>query len=452
MSLRFGQVIHYYPNHRVAEIVMTDNAQRFQNVTCLTGYVTSDSGTHINHTMQRPGSEQEAGGLMVNMAERSVLAACIFEGGRPFIVGFMPHPMTQLAFRHEEGNRDLYRHPAGIVATVNKAGNFEMQHTGAAYLRIGLGIEHEDLTPLAWNENWTLPLNEQPTITLSNNLFRLVIEPVGDTELLSDGSWTQSYRQNEKINFGGDSDTRVAGHSTLSAGLDIRIRTPANVTVTAGKNAIVQAGEDAFVYAGSDVTISAGDHVNIAAGADATLVASGDVAIGAGGDCTIGAQGDVTVSAGGNVAVGAAGNASVGAMGSASLDANGSVSVSAGGTATVSCAGPMTLAAVEITAVTTAFVVTGYIVELGGAGAGFGGYGGNGLGAISNGGIARSHAATARVAAGPEVSGANNDVAQAKSDISAGVAAAKASSDRARGTGPSDNVGRDGAPAPDVPV
>jgi hypothetical protein len=452
MSLRFAQVVHIYPNLRVAELVMTDNGQRFSNVPYLSGYVSSDSGTWMAHATTRPGSEQAAGGLHAEAADRSIIAACLFEGGRPVILGFMAHPLTQMAFVHSEANRDVYRHPAGVVATVGKDGSLEIQHTGAAYLRIGTGIEHEDLTPLSANKNWVLPLNDQPTITLSNNLFRLVIEPAGSTEILSDGSSTETYRQDESVTFGGNSTTTVRGSSTYTAGMDIRIRTPANVQVTAGKNAIVQAAEDSFVYAGSDVTVSAGDHVNIAAGADATVVASGNVAVGAGGDAMIGAAGDVTIGAGGDVSVGAAGSATVGAMGSASLEAMGSVSVSAAGTATVSCIGPMTLAAPEITALCTAFIVTGHLVELHGAGAGFGGYSGAGLSAVSAGGVATGLSGTARSAANPQVSDANSTLSKAQTAISEAVQKARDSSDRARGTGSADNQGRDGAPASDVPV
>jgi hypothetical protein len=41
---------------------MTDDGQRFQNVTFLHDFTSSNSGVWVSHGIQRPGSEEEAGG------------------------------------------------------------------------------------------------------------------------------------------------------------------------------------------------------------------------------------------------------------------------------------------------------------------------------------------------------------------------------------------------------
>lgn len=121
-----AQVIHTFVNYRTCEVVMTDNGQRFQNVAFLHDFISINSGAWMSHGMQRPGSEEEAGGLMSDETLiRLVLAECVITDGRLMFVGFMPHPMTQLAFVKEKRKRDIYRHPFGTLAMVNNAGNLE---------------------------------------------------------------------------------------------------------------------------------------------------------------------------------------------------------------------------------------------------------------------------------------------------------------------------------------
>jgi hypothetical protein len=66
------------------------------------------------------------------------------------------------AFTADEQNRDIYRHPAGTLATVNKAGYRDLHCTGSMYLRIGQAIENEDLAPPCATETGRCPSTSGP--------------------------------------------------------------------------------------------------------------------------------------------------------------------------------------------------------------------------------------------------------------------------------------------------
>lgn len=327
MSLRIAQVVAVHPQYRTCELVFIDDGWRVADVPFAFDYVSSNSGRWSGSNVPRPPTELEAGGLHPEQDRRTVLAVVGFIEDRPVVLGFTAHPLSQMAFYEEtQQNREIWRHPSGTIVTVSKTGALEVQHTGGMFLRIAYdeeGVEatqHEDLTPHCANENWELPANDPPTVTLANGAFRMVIRPNGDTEILSGG--------NGEVKFLGDVTAHIAGHLTarvqreveVTSGADITVRTPTNCTVTAGGDAHLKAMHDCFVVAGHDATVSSRETA-VVVGAQSTRIYSG-------GDLAIAAGGNIDIAAGGSISTVALGSASIATGGGIDLNTSGGVGIS----------------------------------------------------------------------------------------------------------------------------
>lgn len=301
VQLRLAQVVKIIPKWRLCEIVFCDDGWRATDVPILTSYVSTNTGGWTMHNMPRPPDEDVAGALQPSEDMRTVLAMVAVTDGRPVIMGFLPHPMTQLAFIEPEQNRDIWRHPSGTIVTVNKNGSLEVHHTGGMFLKVGIdgdnatATEHEDLTGLCANENWVYPENDPPTVTLSNGKFRLIIRPNGDTEYLSGGDLSVRYKGKADVDIGGNATVRVAGNAEVDAGGGITARTPGNITASAGGAATVQAIGEANVRAGGSANVQAGGSAEVTAAGDVTVAAVGSASLGAGGSVTVSAAGALTV-------------------------------------------------------------------------------------------------------------------------------------------------------------
>jgi hypothetical protein len=251
MSVRFAQVVHVYPNYRMAEVVMCDNSQRYQNVMIATEHVTSNSGSWRAHGVPRPPAEEDAGGIhpedeYMPGPVRTEFALVTFIGGRPMITGWMPPPLSQMMFTFEQQNREVHRHPAGLVETTSFEGNWELHHSGGAFLRgayetaLQMPDRHEDLTPFGANENWLLPENDPIMWTMSTGdqgeeAVKLRWRHDGCVDQMSTGYWHVRHLEDLHFDIGMQSEFHVLDFSTHTAGGDIRIRTPtADVLITAG--------------------------------------------------------------------------------------------------------------------------------------------------------------------------------------------------------------------------
>ncbi|MBL6081812.1 hypothetical protein JMJ56_27900 [Belnapia sp. T18] len=77
-----------------------------------------------------------------------------------------------------------------------------------------------------------------PAVILSNNLFRSMIEPIGDTEILSAVNLTVTYQGNLLLAVGGGGATlHVTDDTTLSVGDSINASTQSNMTLAMGGDA-----------------------------------------------------------------------------------------------------------------------------------------------------------------------------------------------------------------------
>ncbi|CAH2606342.1 conserved protein of unknown function (plasmid) [Rhodovastum atsumiense] len=310
MNLRFAQVVAVWPQRRCVEIVYCDDGWRENNVPVLNWFVSSDTGAWSMHNLPRPPSELEAGGLHPNDEERTTLAMVAKVEGRSVVIGFIPHPLSQIMFTEDQQDRDLlWRHPSGTLQQIAPDGSYEFHHTGGAYVRIGFDSEsgpadeHEDLTPYGANENWELPKNDPPTITIVTETFKARIRPGGDTLIESGGNLEIYYTGNGTVKLGGNATVHVAGSADVSAGGPITVQTPDNATVTAGGDVTAQAVGNARIAAGGDASVQAAGAVKVNAGGDLTAQIVGDSLISTGGDAVVRAAGTTKVGGGGPVAV-----------------------------------------------------------------------------------------------------------------------------------------------------
>lgn len=438
MSIRFAQVVHFYPNYNTCELVMMDNGQRFNNALILNHHISSNSGVFGHHAVLRPPSEEEAGGMMFEEADRTIMAAVMMASGRPMVVGFLPHPKTQMAFIREEQNRDIYRHPAGNVVTTDKAGNMEVQHTGGAFIRIARDSEtaaadrHEDLTPRCANENWTLPLNEPVTITICTGnqgeaAFKLRVRPNGDTDIMSAGNLNIRYQGNAHIDVGGNAEVHVEGDMTASVGRNLDARAGNDVTATAGSSAHLLALGNGYMASAGPALVGSLEKLTLEAPAieivcDTLDVTAGTVGILAG---SMGISGTVGI------------EGTFGVTGEAGITGTFGVEGSVGIAGTFGMEGLMgVVGIVDATEFVTGGGFPGPV--------GPSGFGGGGAGSF--GGVAAEIAL-----ANEQIAAQAADMAEAAASIEAAVSEAVETSKQALGWGDPDNEGLSGDPAPDVP-
>lgn len=281
VQLRFAQIVKVWPQRRTAEVVFCDDGWRVADVPILNMHVTSDTGGWACHDVPRPPTEHVAGGLQPSQSDRTSLAVVAMVAGRPLILGYQPHPLTQMAFVEDQANRDIWRHPAGTYSTIAPDGSVEIYHSGGAFVRIGSGEDHEDLTPLAANGNWQLPDNDPATITVVTKGFKMVVRPGGDTIITSDGSLSIDYAKNIAVHAGGDISVRadgratvaIAGAADVTVGGDLTAHTDGQATVSTGGNATVNVGGDltasyAHATLTGDATLNGSLHVTGQVNAD----------------------------------------------------------------------------------------------------------------------------------------------------------------------------------------
>jgi hypothetical protein len=424
----------------------------------------------MHHAMMRPPSEEMAGGLFDKVETagpdfRTVLAACVMTGGRPMIIGFMAHPMTQMEFIKDEQNRDIYRHPAGNNINTERHGNYEIHHTGGAFIKVGKEVtnaagvlveadRHEDLTPLCANENWIYPLNDPVVITLvtgdqGENAFKERVRETGDTDIMSSGYLHVRYAKDAHVDIGETTDWHSVLEIRISSGGDIKIRTPANVTISAGENATLQALGDVNIYAGGNI--------NAAAAGDATIEAGGNVTAAAAGDAAVAAGGSVEAVSAGPLYAGGAGPVFVGASDLLVLDAptilvNCEEMIVTGeiieGGAEGGLLGGLVGGVTEIVSGIADAIGIDLSYTLGAPGD-IGGQMGDAAGDYGSDAAAAGDAAAS--AAQPEVDAAIADIEEAQESIRLAVEEAVETSLEAVGTGDPDNEGITSDPAGDVP-
>lgn len=237
--IRLARVTAVHPQRRQVDIVFLDDATRAANVAVMHGSASSDAGSWNVPSVPLPNSEATAAGIA--SSGRAMTAAVIMAGNRFVVLGFVSNQLPQVAFTEQD--RTLHRHPSGSYATVAPDGSMEAYHPGGAYLRIGTG-DHQDMTPLAANGNWTLPAGvAAPVITLNTPGFKLTASPgAGGTVITVQGDVTIQAT---------DATISTSGNATVSATGTATV-TGASVVLGAGGKRVVVDGDP--VTTGGSVT------------------------------------------------------------------------------------------------------------------------------------------------------------------------------------------------------
>jgi phage baseplate assembly protein gpV len=179
--IRFAQVVAVNPRTHRLDLVDVDTQQPIGGALFLSADGSTDGGSWNIPSVPKPSSAGSAGGI--NQTGRTIIAAYQWgAAGRAVVLGFARASGSQLVF--EQDDRTITRHAAsGTYTTVAPDGSYEVWHPSGTFFRIGTG-GHEDLAPLAADQNWTVPDGaKEPTVTLSTPNASITIAPGGNATM-----------------------------------------------------------------------------------------------------------------------------------------------------------------------------------------------------------------------------------------------------------------------------
>ena len=254
MTLMIAQVVAVHAKRRTVDLVCVNTGARYPDAFMATGHSGTDFGSWETPSVPKPTNEIDAGGI--NKDGRTILAVCGLFFGRPIVLGFIRANDSMMAFN--EDDRSVNRHASGTYHTTAPNGSTEIFHPAGAYVRIGTGEDHEDLTPISADKNWTLPEPDTgATIVVETkhkdgdgNLkgFKLIIRPTGEVVLTTDGDVS--------LTIHGDTTAQIDGNATVTVNKDVDLKSHQNITLDADENIALVAGGGVSITAnGSSGTV-----------------------------------------------------------------------------------------------------------------------------------------------------------------------------------------------------
>jgi len=254
MTLMIAQVVAVHAKRRTVDLVDCNTGGRYPDVFVASSMSGTDHGSWDIPSVPKPSTEADAGGI--NPDGRTIMAVCGFFLDRPLVIGFLRADDSMMAF--DEDDRTVHRHASGTYHTTAPDGSTEIFHPGGAYVRIGTGEDHEDLTPISADKNWTLPEPDTgATIVVETkhkdgdgNLkgFKLIIRPTGEVVLTTDGDVS--------LTIHGDTTAQIDGNATVTVNKDVDLKSHQNITLDADENIALVAGGGVSITAnGSSGTV-----------------------------------------------------------------------------------------------------------------------------------------------------------------------------------------------------
>ncbi|MEN8259476.1 MAG: hypothetical protein ABFS02_02625 [Pseudomonadota bacterium] len=265
--LRLAKVTHVHPAGQHLDVIFLDSGEHCRNIQVMSPY----AGTDFGFTSGIPEPEKEGWGenKVTDPDKRDIIAVVAYMMNYPICIGFLYPQVTHMAFEKEKGgrNRMIERSPSDHYRTIDEHANFEQFHPGDAWVRVGEGIAHEDLTGKDFDKRWEIKRNKDkvPIITLWNQnggagqgdmqieKGKIIIEVVDGSE----HSIITLIPNQAKIETTGDVIVDAQGNITATAGGDASIDAQGKITANAGGDITANSGANIDVTAAGTVTVNA---------------------------------------------------------------------------------------------------------------------------------------------------------------------------------------------------
>lgn len=211
---------------------MVDTGDRFTGVQVLTPHGSTSSGMAC-----LPQPAMPASGNVWDLSQstsRDVLAAVVFYGRTPVIVGFRFPQVCQMLFA--DLNRAINRHPSDFYTMIDGQGNFEAYHPSGTFISIGLPT-HNDLTGKDVDGQWKIANNtgSAPHVHIGvanagSPVASFDIDPSGNIAIQGNGNTTLNITGNVTATVGGNVQATVSGTTEVDSSGAATLKAP-SVTV-----------------------------------------------------------------------------------------------------------------------------------------------------------------------------------------------------------------------------
>ncbi len=210
--LRWGRVAAIHPEDYSVDLVMTDDGAHLAGVQVLAPMAATNAGSNDLSPVATPRSGNKWD--LRRPTDQDVLAAVLFYGRYPVVIGFRFPQICQMLFK--ELGRRVNRHTSDVYSTTDAKGNTEWSHPSGTYLRIAESPDHEDLTGKDVDGNWKITKNTAtaPHVQLvvanaGSPVATLHIDPSGNVTVEHDGNFLHK--------VGGTYTMESAGAATIKA-------------------------------------------------------------------------------------------------------------------------------------------------------------------------------------------------------------------------------------------
>ncbi|MGI4946778.1 MAG: hypothetical protein ACRYHQ_40510, partial [Janthinobacterium lividum] len=234
--LRTAIVVATHPERRQVDLCFTDNGWQYAGAQ-VCGHVSSDGGDWHVPSVPKPSTEQSASSL--NTSGRNLVAVCGFVGSKPIVLSFIQPEGGQLQFTQQD--RAVARHSSGAYTTTAPDGSMEWFHPSGAFVRMGTGVAHEDLTPLSADKNWSIPAGAAvPSFAINTGKAVVTIDPSGNVVVNTSGTLTATYGSmtlNGNVQLNG---TLTATGDIKAGTISLEAHKHSGVTTGSGTTAVPQ--------------------------------------------------------------------------------------------------------------------------------------------------------------------------------------------------------------------
>lgn len=153
-TIRIAKVVKVHNEHRAVDVVFLDTGWHMSGL-----QVMASTGSTCTGDLDLPepiidGEKWDP----VLYDKRDLLAVVAEAEGMAVVLGFILPTVSEMVF--EEPNRYVHRHASDFYETISDGADFELSHPSGAYIRIGVGSDHEDLTGRDYDKRWAIRRNK----------------------------------------------------------------------------------------------------------------------------------------------------------------------------------------------------------------------------------------------------------------------------------------------------
>lgn len=226
MKNRTGIIVGTNAGDQSYDVLMLDNGAQLVGVQMLSKNATDRSGTFDMLDIPVKADKWDVSGGDSNTYTRAVIG---FSSGHPFVHGFLPPQINQMAF--DDPKMRINRHTSDVITSIDGDGNVELAHPSGTYIRIGETPDHVDLSGKNADASLKVDRNTERKVNvrvaLAGNVVKLTMTP--------EGSVVFEIEKDFGITAGGAINMKAAGDVNIEAGGKVNMTAASEIVANAPK-------------------------------------------------------------------------------------------------------------------------------------------------------------------------------------------------------------------------